>query len=161
MRNYTEQTGVAFLTSDQRSWLELRRTLRQASPSKRPVDRPDSTWRTWCYQRATTKSGKWHRFMTSVLVVHLIALLLESHPSPPLLDFIRGKLPMYTYMMTQSRVDDIRSHFCYHHLNLGRQLWNQNSWANLVAVSTKSMGHVCITYCRMRAGLDCRPILQN
>jgi hypothetical protein len=25
MRNYTEQTGVAFLTTDQRSWLELRK----------------------------------------------------------------------------------------------------------------------------------------
>ncbi|KAJ6145421.1 hypothetical protein N7470_009316 [Penicillium chermesinum] len=32
MRNYTEQTGVAFLTAEQRSWLELRKLLRQISP---------------------------------------------------------------------------------------------------------------------------------
>src|SRR5690606_3710536 len=31
MRTYTEQTGVAFLTAEQRSWMELRKLLRQVA----------------------------------------------------------------------------------------------------------------------------------
>ena len=83
MRNYTEQTGVAFLTTDQRSWLELRKILRQISPSKRPppgISR--AAWKQWCYLRATRKSGRWQRSYTVVLVFHLILLCSESYPEP-------------------------------------------------------------------------------
>ncbi|KAF2199227.1 calcium-channel protein CCH1 [Delitschia confertaspora ATCC 74209] len=80
MRNYTEQTGVAFLTTDQRSWLELRKLLRQVSPSKRPSTKKRETWEEWCYRRAVRKTGRWQRFITGVLVVHLILLCLEWYP---------------------------------------------------------------------------------
>ncbi|KAI9814476.1 MAG: calcium channel protein [Thelocarpon impressellum] len=80
MRNYTEQTGVAFLTADQRSWLELRKLLRQISPSKRPTNKPDQRWRNWCYRQAVKKHGKWQRFITLILVVHLILLVVEFYP---------------------------------------------------------------------------------
>lgn len=81
MRNYTEQTGVAFLTSDQRSWLELRKLLRQVSPSKRPSNKkPRSSWQEWCYRRAITKNGQWQRAVTGVLCIHLILLCLEFYP---------------------------------------------------------------------------------
>jgi hypothetical protein len=81
MRNYTEQTGVAFLTADQRSWLELRKLLKQVSPSKRPST-SGKGWRDWCYKRAVRKHGKWQRAMTLVLVFHLILLLVEYYPEP-------------------------------------------------------------------------------
>jgi len=62
MRNFTEQTGVAFLTTDQRAWLELRKRLRQISPSKRPVLKKNrKSWQQWCYLRAVRKTGKWQR----------------------------------------------------------------------------------------------------
>ena len=80
MRNYTEQTGVAFLTAEQRSWLELRKLLRQISPSKRPNNRPDQSWKNWCYKIAIQKHGKWQKAMTWILVVHLILLALEFYP---------------------------------------------------------------------------------
>ncbi|KAI9722379.1 MAG: hypothetical protein M1812_001851 [Candelaria pacifica] len=80
MRNYTEQTGVAFLTAEQRSWLELRKLLRQISPSKRPSNKPSQSWRTWCYQRAVKKRGGWQRFVTTVLCLHLVLLVLEFYP---------------------------------------------------------------------------------
>ncbi|KAK5123113.1 hypothetical protein LTR85_003311 [Meristemomyces frigidus] len=81
MRNYTEQTGVAFLTTDQRSWLELRKLLRQVAPSKRPnTKKKREGWQEWCYRRAVTKTGRWQRTMTGVLVVHLILLCLEFYP---------------------------------------------------------------------------------
>ncbi|TKA69011.1 hypothetical protein B0A55_09141, partial [Friedmanniomyces simplex] len=83
MRNYTEQTGVAFLTTDQRSWLELRKLLRQVAPSKRPnTKKKREGWQEWCYRRAVTKTGRWQRTMTGLLVLHLILLCLEWYPEP-------------------------------------------------------------------------------
>ncbi|TKA25748.1 hypothetical protein B0A50_05845 [Salinomyces thailandicus] len=83
MRNYTEQTGVAFLTTDQRSWLELRKLLRQVAPSKRPNNKKKREgWQEWCYRRAVTKNGKWQRSITGLLVIHLILLCLEFYPDP-------------------------------------------------------------------------------
>lgn len=91
IRNYTEQTGVAFLTAEQRSWLELRKLLRQISPSKRPVNKPDQKWRNWCYRIAVKKHGRWQKFVTTTLVLHLILLLLEFYPEVVWWEITRGK----------------------------------------------------------------------
>jgi voltage-dependent calcium channel len=82
MRNYTEQTGVAFLTAEQRSWLELRKLLRQISPSKRSSGVGSSKWKKWCYDLSIQKRGMWQRFITSVLVFHLILLTVDFYPEP-------------------------------------------------------------------------------
>lgn len=82
MRNYTEQTGVAYLTADQRSWLELRKLLRQISPSKTSYDEAKQKWKKWCHKRAIEKRGKWYVGITFVLVLHLILLLLEYYGEP-------------------------------------------------------------------------------
>lgn len=92
MRNYTEQTGVAFLTTEQRSWLELRKLLRQISPSKRPSSKKvRESWKEWCYRRAVTKNGRWQRSVTVVLVFHLLLLCLEWYPDSYEWDTARGK----------------------------------------------------------------------
>lgn len=91
MRNYTEQTGVAFLTADQRSWLELRKLLRQISPSKRPSNKSEHPWRSWCYRIAVKKHGKWQRFLTSVLLCHLLLLVLEYYPENKKFEYFRSK----------------------------------------------------------------------
>ena len=91
MRNYTEQTGVAFLTADQRSWLELRKLLRQISPSKRPSSKSEGWLRTWCYRTAVKKHGKWQRFLTAVLFLHLILLVMEYYPDDRHRTMTRGK----------------------------------------------------------------------
>lgn len=93
MRNYTEQTGVAFLTAEQRSWLELRKLLRQISPSKRSVDSKTKKWRLWCYRIAVKKHGKWAKCVTTILLLHLLLLTLEFYPSAPLWDVLRSKYP--------------------------------------------------------------------
>ncbi|KAJ4295761.1 calcium channel protein [Collariella sp. IMI 366227] len=82
MRNYTEQTGVAFLTAEQRSWLELRKRLRQISPSKSAYDDKKHKWKMWCHKRAIEKRGKWYTAVTSVLVFHLALLLTEFSAEP-------------------------------------------------------------------------------
>ncbi|POS87603.1 hypothetical protein EPUL_000935 [Erysiphe pulchra] len=82
MRNYTEQTGVAFLTAEQRSWLELRKLLRQVSPSKRQSTTGVNNFKTWCYTKAVQKRGKWYKIVSTMLVFHLIFLLVEYYPEP-------------------------------------------------------------------------------
>ncbi|CAI7660877.1 unnamed protein product [Penicillium glandicola] len=90
MRNYTEQTGVAFLTAEQRSWLELRKLLRQISPSKRSFDDESRKFRLWCYRISVKKHGRWAWFVTCVLVVHLLLLVLEYYPEPAWWEVTRG-----------------------------------------------------------------------
>ena len=92
MRNYTEETGVAYLTAEQRSWLELRKLLRQISPSKRSFDKKSRQWKMWCYRVAVKKHGPWSRCVTLVLTLHLLLLVLEYYPEPDLWDRVRGKL---------------------------------------------------------------------
>jgi voltage-dependent calcium channel len=92
MRNYTEQTGVAFLTADQRSWLELRKLLRQISPSKRSLGKTSRSWQKWCYRMAVQKHGKWQRFITGVLLLHLVLLMIEFYPSVEWWDRLRDYL---------------------------------------------------------------------
>jgi hypothetical protein len=82
MRNYTEQTGVAFLTAEQRSWLELRKMLRQISPSKSAYDDKKNKWKKWCHKRAIEKRGKWYMAITTVLVFHLLLLVTEFSNEP-------------------------------------------------------------------------------
>ncbi|KAJ6445532.1 protein phosphatase 2A regulatory subunit cdc55 [Purpureocillium lavendulum] len=82
MRNYTEQTGVAFLTADQRSWLELRKLLRHISPSKSSYSDSGKAWRKWCHKRAIEKRGKWYLAITVVLVLHLMLLVAEFSSEP-------------------------------------------------------------------------------
>lgn len=93
MRNYTEQTGVAFLTTDQRAWLELRKRLRQTAPSKRPSPLKErETWQRWCYHRAIRKTGMWQRMMTTILVFHLLLLCMEWGPTDYVWAQIRGEI---------------------------------------------------------------------
>ncbi|KAB5580798.1 Ion transport protein-domain-containing protein [Coniochaeta sp. 2T2.1] len=82
MRNYTEQTGVAFLTTEQRSWLEMKKLLRQISPSKTSYDDSKNKWKKWCHKRAIEKRGTWYLSITGVLVFHLILLLTEFYQEP-------------------------------------------------------------------------------
>ena len=105
MRNYTEQTGVAYLTAEQRSWLELRKLLRQISPSKRPSNRSNQRWRAWCYRIAVKKHGKWQRFMTTILVLHLILLVMEFYPEYPVWEHLRGRSSSARHMSSMSQSD--------------------------------------------------------
>jgi voltage-dependent calcium channel len=80
--NYTKRSGVAYMTADQRSWNELKKVLLQLRPSRRPAERPDQSWRAWCYDRAISKHGYWTRLITVLYTVHIILLMLEIYPSP-------------------------------------------------------------------------------
>lgn len=106
MRNYTEQTGVAFLTAEQRSWLELRKHLRQVSPSKRSVDSDSPQWRKWCYRVAVKKHGRWAKFVTVTLLLDLLLLILEFYPEKPVWEEVRGKFTFYLFNPGKERCWD-------------------------------------------------------
>ena len=82
MRNYTEQTGVAYLTSDQRSWLELRKLLKRITPTKKSITVSTGKFQKWCYKVAYKKQGHYPRFITTCLLSHLALLILEFYPEP-------------------------------------------------------------------------------
>ena len=93
MRNYTEQTGVAYLTAEQRSWLELRKLLRQVSPSKSSYGQAgQKTWQRWCHKRAIEKRGTWYQAITVVLVLHFLLLVAEYRKEPAWWTTARGFL---------------------------------------------------------------------
>lgn len=150
MRNYTEQTGVAFLTADQRSWLELRKLLRQISPSKRPSDKPDQLWRTWCYRIAVKKHGKWQKTMTTVLCLHLVLLVLEWYPQVKWWEITRGTfLCKFLGLLT----DCHRLPLSWLHRFLYRKHHHSHPWPDLEAISEKFLGSLfhsgcsrCINY---------------
>lgn len=93
MRNYTEQTGVAFLTAEQRSWLELRKRLRQLAPTKRPIQKERGRYGTMCYKLAVRKQGSWQRLVTLVLVLHLVLLCTEFYSASSVWDEVRCEFP--------------------------------------------------------------------
>lgn len=101
MRNYTEQTGVAFLTAEQRSWLELRKLLRQISPSKRSIGKKNSKLKSWAYKVGVKRNGPWARFITVLLLFHLLLLVLEFHPVVEWWDRTRGDSPLTLYMTNE------------------------------------------------------------
>ncbi|ODQ55958.1 hypothetical protein SAICODRAFT_47407, partial [Saitoella complicata NRRL Y-17804] len=92
LKNYAERSGVAYLTADQRSWLELRKILRQTQPSKRPAESPTESWKAWCYARAVSKHGYWTRIMTLVYIAHTVLLMTEHYPAPDRYDTIRNAI---------------------------------------------------------------------
>ena len=104
MRNYTEQTGVAFLTAEQRSWLELRKLLKQISPSRRSVGESSHTWRRWCYSISVKKRGKWQRFITGLLFVHLCILVVEFYPEPDWWDQTREYIFLLTTLILVANI---------------------------------------------------------
>jgi hypothetical protein len=102
MRNYTEQTGVAYLTAEQRSWLELRKLLRQISPSKRSINKRNTKFKAWCYRIAVKKHGRWATFITSILLLHLLLLVLEFYPEVEWWDRTRGRISLGSYTRIQA-----------------------------------------------------------
>ena len=90
MRNYTEQTGVAYLTAEQRSWLELRKILKQIRPAKKSLSANTGKIQRWCYSVASKKKGKYPRFITTCLLLHFALLVIEYYPEPEWWEYLRA-----------------------------------------------------------------------
>ena len=83
IQSYTERSGMAYLTSEQRSWQELRKVMRQLRPSRRPAEAPHQSWRAWCYNLAIQKQSWWYHFVTCAYGLHVIILMTDYYGAPP------------------------------------------------------------------------------
>lgn len=79
IQNYSERSGVAYLTTEQRSWQEMRLLLKQVRPSRRPVDAPAGLVRRLCFF-AVKKHSTWNRFLIAMYCAHVALLMTEHFP---------------------------------------------------------------------------------
>lgn len=90
IQNYSERSGVAFLTTEQRSWQEMRLLLKQVRPSRRPIDAPKTRARRWCFY-AVKKQSVWNRCLIAVYCAHVILLMSEHYSEVQSYSFVRSK----------------------------------------------------------------------
>ncbi|KAK9474675.1 Ion transport protein-domain-containing protein [Dipodascopsis tothii] len=86
MQNYTKKTGKAFLTSDQRAFMEMRKMLATVNPSRRRARRPAAPFAAWCYDQTMDRTSRWNRLTLWVLFGNIVLLCLEYYPAPAGLD---------------------------------------------------------------------------
>jgi len=92
VRNYTEATGVAYLTREQRAWTKQRKMLQRIRPSQNPLSlNKCSLLRAWLLKRAGEKSGRWHKAIIIILIFHLAILCIEFPSAIPWLEKTKSK----------------------------------------------------------------------
>ncbi|SCV02207.1 LANO_0F15962g1_1 [Lachancea nothofagi CBS 11611] len=80
MRNHARRTGSAFLTIEEKSWLEVKRLLSQVRPEPTPEVLNMSRIRVFCYRLAVEKAYFWYTlFLQAVLYLHILTLLLYTY----------------------------------------------------------------------------------
>ncbi|KAI8319107.1 hypothetical protein GQ54DRAFT_265895, partial [Martensiomyces pterosporus] len=80
--NYTQRTGSAFLTTEQRRWLDLKIQLRAIRPPMMPKSVPKSTIRRWCLD-CTVKRNTWYTRLIATAVLANCMVLLATYSSRP------------------------------------------------------------------------------
>ncbi|KAI9323588.1 Ion transport protein-domain-containing protein [Dichotomocladium elegans] len=77
LENFSRRNGTAYMTADQRRWLDLKKLLSRMRPAKRPKEVPTSPLRKWCFDRVVNKRGNFYKFMTAVIVLNILFLCTE------------------------------------------------------------------------------------
>ncbi|EIW52938.1 uncharacterized protein TRAVEDRAFT_155754 [Trametes versicolor FP-101664 SS1] len=119
--NFTSKTGSALLTQAQREWIDLQKLVKRQRPSKRPKKRPTWAVRQWCYDRAVHKHGWWHRMMTVLYTLHVVALMTQTFTPQDILDEARNDFFLFVTVMY---VVDILVRM----LGLGWRSYSANGW---------------------------------
>ncbi len=88
--NFQSKSGAAYLTADQKRWIDLKKLLKQITPSKIPKKRPSNKFRALCFDYAIEKRGILSKTMSVIYVLHILLLMTEAKNVPPVLDKIRG-----------------------------------------------------------------------
>ncbi|CAO3660618.1 unnamed protein product [Umbelopsis ramanniana] len=78
IENFSKRNGTAYLTSDQRRWLDLKKLLSQIRPAKRPKVPPVNKTRRWCFDLVVDKTGKFYKIMTWVITINILVLCTDS-----------------------------------------------------------------------------------
>lgn len=110
IQNYTEATGVAYMTRDQRIWDQKLRMLRRLRPSRRPsAPSQTRTWRRWCYDCATTGKGKWQKGVVALFMLYMSILCIDMYPTKKNISLARGmsNMPIVPRASTLTAVADV------------------------------------------------------
>ncbi|KAI9498171.1 Ion transport protein-domain-containing protein [Zychaea mexicana] len=77
LENFSRRNGTAYLTVEQRRWLDLKKLLGRMRPAKRPKEIPTSPLRKWCFDLVIKKRGRFYKFMTVVITLNILFLCTE------------------------------------------------------------------------------------
>lgn len=88
--NYQLKSGMAYLTADQKRWIDLKKLLKQIAPSKIPKRRPSNRFRALCFDYATEKRGTLSKIMSIIYILHILLLMTEIKSDSQLWDNMRG-----------------------------------------------------------------------
>ncbi|KAI9303230.1 Ion transport protein-domain-containing protein [Cunninghamella echinulata] len=78
LENFEKRNGTAYMTTEQRRWLDLKKLLSQIRPAKRPKQVPTNPIRRKCYDLVVDKRGRFYKCMTWVIVLNIIFLCTET-----------------------------------------------------------------------------------
>jgi hypothetical protein len=78
IENFTKRNGSAYLTSDQRRWLDLKKLLNQIRPAKRPKTVPTNRVRKFCFDLTVEKRGNFYKFMTVIVTLNILFLCTDT-----------------------------------------------------------------------------------
>ncbi|KAK9762450.1 hypothetical protein K7432_011791 [Basidiobolus ranarum] len=82
IENFNTRNGTAFLTAEQRRWIDMKNQLKQIKPSIRPTIPPSDTIRKWCYEKAIEKDGFLSRFVVGITIFDALLLVTQYHGQP-------------------------------------------------------------------------------
>ncbi|ORX90883.1 hypothetical protein K493DRAFT_229408, partial [Basidiobolus meristosporus CBS 931.73] len=92
IENFNTRNGTAFLTAEQRRWIDMKNQLKQIKPSIRPLYPPRDTIRQWCYKKAIEKNGFLFRFVVGVTIFDALLLVTQYHGQPEAVNTAKGTL---------------------------------------------------------------------
>lgn len=130
IENFQRYSGAAYLTTEQRQWLDLKRQLRRQTASKRPKVLPTNRFVKWCYRAATLKQGWWLRSMTIMHLCILVVLVTQQFRDPPYAERIRSII--YTVLATVYLADILVRLIGLGASSFARNLWN---WYDVVVMA--------------------------
>ncbi|KAG0186357.1 calcium channel protein [Apophysomyces sp. BC1034] len=78
LENFAKRNGTAYLTADQRRWLDLKKLLSQMRPAKRPKQVPTGRIRKKSFDLVVEKRGRFYKFMTVVIVLNILLLCTDT-----------------------------------------------------------------------------------
>ncbi|KAF9999058.1 calcium channel protein [Entomortierella chlamydospora] len=77
IENYTKRTGTAFMTADQRRWMDLKKLLGGIKMSKAKTTAPNNAIGAFCFRIASPKRGWFPRLLNLITVLNGITLMTE------------------------------------------------------------------------------------
>lgn len=103
LENFSRRNGTAYLTAEQRRWMDLKKLLSRMRPAKRPKKVPSSGIRKKCFDLVVEKRGRFYKFMIVVIVLNILFLCTESDLDTTTVTIARSKFsPIFTQMKLES-----------------------------------------------------------